>query len=91
MNVEVSFVTQQGMTDTVAQNIKCADLAHEATHLCQDVLFPHEFLPFPVWLSDDHIQNVLSVVSHVSHKEDEVFQQLCDKPITKEIVTIWDY
>lgn len=41
ISVEVSLDTQQGMTGTVTQNIKYADFIHEATDLCQDVLFPH--------------------------------------------------
>lgn len=51
----------------------CADLG-------EDVLFPHEFLSLSVGCRSDHRQNVLAVVRHHTHKEDQIFEEFCHKP-----------
>lgn len=51
--------------------------------LSQDVLFPHEFLPLSIGGSSDHRQNVLAVVWHHTHKENEILQKLSHKPGTQ--------
>lgn len=48
--------------------------------LGEDVLFPHELLPLPVGCGGDHRQNILSIVRHHTHKEDQVLQELSHKP-----------
>lgn len=52
----------------------CADLG-------EDVLFPHEFLPLSVGCRGNHRQNILAVVWHHTHKENQVLQELGHKPL----------
>lgn len=57
----------------------CA-VACASSDLSQDVLLPHQFLPLSVGVGGDHGQNVLAVVWHHAHKEDQVLQELRHKP-----------
>lgn len=54
----------------------CADLG-------EDVLFPHEFLSLSVGCKSDHRQDVLAVIGHHTHKEDQIFKEFCHKPEKK--------
>lgn len=51
-----------------------------SSDLSQDVLLPHQFLPLSVGVGGDHRENVLAVVWHHAHKEDQILQELRHKP-----------
>lgn len=55
-------------------------------YLLQYVLFPHKFLPFPVGLSNNNIQNILTVVGYITDEKNQVLQQLDDKPAREIII-----
>ena len=48
----------------------------QGSYLLQDVLLPHELLSLSVGFVDHDLQDVLSVVGDVHHKEHQVFQEL---------------
>lgn len=63
------------LTKTEGQTCVCcrADLG-------KYVLLPHEFLSLSVRRRCDHRQNVLAVVRHHTHKEDQILKEFCHKP-----------
>lgn len=59
--------------------------AHGHRHLFEDVLLPHQLLPFPVGLGDHDVEDVLPIVGDIADKEHQVLQQLDDKPSQKDM------
>lgn len=53
-------------------------------HLFENVLLPHQLLPFPIGLVDHDVQDVLPVVGDITDKEHQVLQQLDDKPSQRD-------
>lgn len=62
-----------------------ADSMHGHSHLLEDVLLPHQLLPFPVGLGDHDVQDVLPIVGDIANKEHQILQQLDDKPSQKDM------
>lgn len=56
-------------------------------HLFQNILLPHEFLPFSVGFVNHNLQNILPTVWDVHHKENQIFKKLGNKPA----LPIWRY
>lgn len=48
--------------------------------LGKDILLPHEFLSLSVRHRRDHRQNVLAIVWHHTHKEDQILKKFRHKP-----------
>lgn len=44
------------------------------THLLEDILFPHQLLPLPVGLGENHFQHILARVGTPSDKVHQVLQ-----------------
>lgn len=49
-------------------------------HLFQNILLPHEFLPFSVGFVHHYLQNILPTVWDVHHKENQIFKKFGHKP-----------
>lgn len=49
-------------------------------HLFQNILLPHEFLPFSVGFVNHDLQNILSTVWDVHHKENQILKEFGHKP-----------
>jgi hypothetical protein len=50
------------------------------TDLLENILFPHQLLPFSVGLGEDYFKHILARVSSTSDKVNQVLQQLRHRP-----------
>lgn len=50
------------------------------TDLLEDILFPHQLLPFSVGLGEDDFKHILTRVRSTSDKINQIFQQLGYRP-----------